>query len=712
MSPEKVLVAMIVAVGLGYTVFMPSAKQLMLDLGVTALVLVSLSRGGAGSLKRLLAGRLAGPALALLAAGLLSLARAPHLPSGARALYHVGVFLALERIVASVLGADERRRALLVLLGVGAASAALAIGQVALPGLAFPWPTGGRAVGTMGNPNFLGSVLAGLLPVALGAWRAWPPLTLTRLALGAAIPVLALGLFASVTRGALLGVAGGLVAFVLLDRREPSGTAMAGASGGAGAPRRAVVAALVLAAGAWLLLHLRGLDLFAVLISTIDVEHPTNRQRLTWWRESLALFLRQPLHGIGLGNFIEAHPRVNTFGDRPVMEARLLEHAHNDYLHLLAETGLAGAVAFLWLGWRAVRLARTALGHQPEAEARAMVAGLCGGLAALAIHAAFVTVLFQPASGLVFWTLLGLLEAAGQGLLDAGSAPAPTAGRTPAAARESTTGGPAAIASRPGLVGAGIVLAALFVWLSGRPSAGEYFYQRAAVAIQTGDAERGVRYARRSARWDPDRVEPRFTLATYHAARREFDAARGQIESALARHPTYLMGYTLLADLEQGAGRPAAAAAAYARALAINPAYSPALTRLAALHVAAGDTDQARPLIARARALYPDLATPYLLEARLAEAQGDRRAALAAARAATAAAPRDGEAWFQRARLAELLGHSAEAWDALGRAVGLDRRIGVAAATDPAFAKYLDQPAFRALVGLVGIVPAPSPSGR
>ena len=76
------------------------------------------------------------------------------------------------------------------------------------------------------------------------------------------------------------------------------------------------------------------------------------------------------------------------------------------------------------------------------------------------------------------------------------------------------------------------------------------------------------------------------------------------------------------------------------------------------------------------------------------------------------AVPTDPEAWFQRARLAELLGQPAEAWDALSRAVALDRRLGVTAAMDPAFAKYLDQPAFRALIGLVGIAPLPSPPVR
>jgi O-antigen ligase len=65
------------------------------------------------------------------------------------------------------------------------------------------------------------------------------------------------------------------------------------------------------------------------------------------WKNTLTLVRERPLTGSGLGTFQIAYTRVDTSNG-----VNRVEQAHNDYLQLLAETGLVGfALGMAWLGW-------------------------------------------------------------------------------------------------------------------------------------------------------------------------------------------------------------------------------------------------------------------------------------------------------------------------------------------------------------------------
>jgi O-antigen ligase len=91
-----------------------------------------------------------------------------------------------------------------------------------------------------------------------------------------------------------------------------------------------------------------------------DGTHPPDVElgnRLEAARDSLAIWRHHPWLGAGLGSFESVFPRYQSFPS----EARW-DHAHNDYLEALAETGLAGAAAiaialllFFWLAFRNLR---------------------------------------------------------------------------------------------------------------------------------------------------------------------------------------------------------------------------------------------------------------------------------------------------------------------------------------------------------------------
>lgn len=94
------------------------------------------------------------------------------------------------------------------------------------------------------------------------------------------------------------------------------------------------------------------------------------------WRETRGLIARFPLAGIGLGAFDVVMPVY-----QQAARTTLINHAHNQYLHVLAEGGLLVSVplgislfAFVGLARRRLRGDGTAMAHVRDGA----VAGLCG----------------------------------------------------------------------------------------------------------------------------------------------------------------------------------------------------------------------------------------------------------------------------------------------------------------------------------------------
>src|SRR5207237_4527849 len=124
------------------------------------------------------------------------------------------------------------------------------------------------------------------------------------------------------------------------------------------------------------------------------------------------------------------------------IEGGIWDHAHNDYLELVAETSVAGAVLIVAFAIAVVRMIRRrpngsdtsreldvpadfrradwarALGDTPELRW-----GLAGGLAAILVHSAVDFSLHMPANLLLAMVVLGLLVLTGRPMLT-GRAPA------------------------------------------------------------------------------------------------------------------------------------------------------------------------------------------------------------------------------------------------------------------------------------------------
>jgi len=172
--------------------------------------------------------------------------------------------------------------------------------------------TDGRLVGWLGNANLTGSLLAICLVLAL-ARRRW---------LLAAI--IAGGLAGTQSVGAILGSLAGIAWLAVTSRRGQQ------------------------------LIRGRPYRLGIVLLAAVILVALGASQRDTWlrwrplqWATGIGMAYQAPILGMGPGSFAAAWSDVN---------ARTFTHAHNFYIHMLAESGLAGVLGLaalaVGIAWR------------------------------------------------------------------------------------------------------------------------------------------------------------------------------------------------------------------------------------------------------------------------------------------------------------------------------------------------------------------------
>ena len=189
---------------------------------------------------------------------------------------------------------------------------------------------GGIPFGPYVNRNHFAGLMELLIPLAL------VPLVLGRVrrerlvvvALCAVMPIAAL--FLSASRG---GIVSFLVQFALLFylllRRRGLAKHLLAVSG-------VLLAALMIVT--WL-----GVGRILQRFSSLQTLEVTEGKRAAMRKGTWHIFLDHPLAGTGLGTFQIVYPPYETLYD-----AKVVNHAHNDYLEALAETGVLGGLCCAW----------------------------------------------------------------------------------------------------------------------------------------------------------------------------------------------------------------------------------------------------------------------------------------------------------------------------------------------------------------------------
>ena len=256
-----------------------------------------------------------------------------------------------------------------------------------------------RAFGTFGQPNPFGGFMGLLLPLALMGSFAYAQILLKgfqqarrpqrdSILLFSCFALTSILLFcaliASWSRGAWLGFAVSTAVMIFaIPVRISRGIAGAVALGilfagmwYGGLVPRSIMNRLTTAAGDFFTIDdIRGVD--------VSPENFAVMERIAHWQAALNMAEARPLFGVGLGNYEVVYEEYRLINWKDA-----LGHAHNLYLNMLAETGVAGALAYIafWLGIFALTWRTRA---HPNLFARCMAIGLLGCWTYLAVHSIF-----------------------------------------------------------------------------------------------------------------------------------------------------------------------------------------------------------------------------------------------------------------------------------------------------------------------------------
>jgi O-antigen ligase len=159
-----------------------------------------------------------------------------------------------------------------------------------------------------------------------------------------------------------------------------------------------VVALLVAAFSVWI-----GVNPLPTRFLELPGEVSTEDARPAVWAQSLKLWTMAPLIGQGPSTFEDA---FRSFGGGNIL-ARY-QHAHNDYLEILVETGLLGFLLLLGGVGISIAMTVTNLTSRNSRFARMYSLGMVAAVFAVLMHGLLDFNLQIPANRLTFFTILGL----------------------------------------------------------------------------------------------------------------------------------------------------------------------------------------------------------------------------------------------------------------------------------------------------------------
>jgi O-antigen ligase len=253
---------------------------------------------------------------------------------------------------------------------------------------------GGFIYGPYVNHNHYAGLMEMLLPFPLVL--AATPMTNgnRKIIAGAVAALMAASIFLSGSRGGMLAfVVQVLVLGVLMLGKRNSGWQQPLMLGG--------FVALVIV----FLLWMGGNELTRRLASIHSEarEEISGGVRITIDRDCLRMFLRRPFFGYGLGTFPIVYPQFRSF-----YSMFFVNQAHNDYLQLLVETGLAGFSIAIWFLIMVFRRAAGKLANWTENATGALTAAALLGCVGILVHSFLDFNLQIPANAAFFYVMCAI----------------------------------------------------------------------------------------------------------------------------------------------------------------------------------------------------------------------------------------------------------------------------------------------------------------
>jgi O-antigen ligase len=304
-------------------------------------------------------------------------------------------FLALE----SFRTEDHRKQFVWFLISLGFAVSLFAIIQsFTFNGKLYwvvPLPAGAGPFGPfVDGDHFAGFVeLIAPLGLALLSFRSRRPEQVTLLLLFTIVPIGALILTAS--RGGIICFTLQLVLLAVLSRAHQF-------------RKKQLLGATAIALVAGTFVIWLGVGRTMQRFEQLTREGISGELRISMYRDTWRVFRDHPSVGTGLGTLVAVYPQYASF-----YNGLIVDHAHDDYLELLAEGGMAGGLCGLIF---VVLVLRNSLTHFVTARTdstRAVTAGSLVAFCGLLAHSAVDFSLHIPSNSLIF-LLLSLIATAGQ----------------------------------------------------------------------------------------------------------------------------------------------------------------------------------------------------------------------------------------------------------------------------------------------------------
>lgn len=448
-------------------------------------------------------------------------------------------------------------------------------------------------VSTMGNLNFTAQYLIGTIPLFVSAFVLARRMS-ARLFFLAALILAVVHLLLTQSRGGLVGFAVSAVLFSILY------------AGAIGSPvqhlrnflRTKAQKLLIICLGSIIVVTsyciLDSGKTLDRLVSIFTTRKETNIYRLLTWRDTMRLVAHYPILGVGVGNYQFVFPLYKSeqlWHQQDIFGRTRQVRTHNDYLNILAETGVLGLATFLTIVGVVVvgSLRQCTSKHAPLAKRTILQIGLLSGICATLAQSLFDFNLYNPASALLFWVSLGLL--------------AGLAGTARSANFMKTSAVPEA-QKRPGmyLAFAGIALLGLMSLYSTfvfRPYSASYDNQQAQKYFDRRDYTSALNSLQRAIDIDRTNIDTVSLLADTYRNMGNYDNARRYYEQWLSLEPHYPPIYNRLGFCYMQLGDYARAAEAFHTAVAINPVHAAALSNLGNLYLAAGEYEKAAEYLER-----------------------------------------------------------------------------------------------------------------
>ena len=145
------------------------------------------------------------------------------------------------------------------------------------------------------------------------------------------------------------------------------------------------------------------------LIDTQEHKGDQRGSRIGDWRNALNMIRHNPLTGVGVNTYVLNFEKYKVKdGSRYESDT---QYSHNIYLHMVAEIGPFGLLAFFWL---LVRVFRSGLHHLQSLESdflKVTTLGALAGLIAFLVNGLTETVLYYSKVVSLFWFCVGLVLA-------------------------------------------------------------------------------------------------------------------------------------------------------------------------------------------------------------------------------------------------------------------------------------------------------------